>query len=635
MNIFKKVAAALTAVALLAGISVPVSAADSTLKLLTEEVDSEVAKLSVDGLFCTVNDAGDGVGNFISIPQSSLEKWRSGSELQMTDVEVDGSINWNRLRFYNDVPELHNIDSSANVTKRYAYSFDGKDTMKIVSASNDWIYPTTNGDIIQRAVCDKNGNLTFSARTSTGKTVKAKFKVGENPYNGERWYQYNALNDSKYLGYVVYQTTDEPSVSKSSQNLSFEITIAIDLVDKNGKTKNVWKKRTTDLTYYGTAGNNFLFLYRNLSNNGVYNTCMYDLKKGKVVTYAANTLSYNFDIAFVKSDGTKVSSTGTYDLDYFDGNYSNVSIAVYNLSQGDGEKTLYCLADLSSGMGKIISDNYKSISTKDGKMFLVKTYDDKWGYINAKGKFLGAFDDAAEFWGDYAPVIKNGKAYLIDKNLKCVSEKIDATSVRTLGDGLYYAENGSRKYLVTYASGSAAVTKPADTQSSASKTDISKLEFYKLNNEEYTGKKICPDPSIYDNNELLEEKTDYTLSYKNNIKLGTGMVIVKGCGNYTGTKTLKFNIVLKKCSLSAKKNSNGKATLSWKKSPGAVSYEIYYAVGNSSFKKLASVSGTALSKTITNLDLKNNSYKFRVRACAKNSAGKNVYSSWSRTVALG
>ena len=86
MNIFKKVAAALTAVALLAGISVPVSAADSTLKLLTEEVDSEVAKLFVDGLFCTVNDAGDGVGNFISVSKSALEKWRSGSELQTTDV---------------------------------------------------------------------------------------------------------------------------------------------------------------------------------------------------------------------------------------------------------------------------------------------------------------------------------------------------------------------------------------------------------------------------------------------------------------------------------------------------------------------------------------------------------------------
>ena len=629
MNIFKKVAAALTAVALLAGISVPVSAADSTLKLLTEEVDSEIVPLAEEGLYIFKNDDGF-AENFVSISQSALEKWCTGGDLQMTDVKIDGNISWNRLAGFTDTLTLFNVDSSGNITKRYAYTYNGKDTMKIVSTTTDWMYVKTNGDIIQQAVCDKNGNLTFSARTSAGKTVKAKFKVGENPYNGERWYNYHAINDSKYLGYVIYQTTDESSVSKSSQNLSFEITIAIDLVDKNGKVSNVWKKRTTDFTYYGTAGNNFVFFYRDLSKD-FYNTCMYDLKKGKVVTYSANSLIIAADMPYMKSDGTMLGATEFYDLDSFNRNYSNIAIAEYHSRSND--TAAYCLVDLSQG--EYLSRFYKAISTIDGKMFLVKTCDDKWGYINAKGKFLGAFDDAAEFWGDYAPVLKNGKAYLVDKNLKCVSEKIDATSVRTLGDGLYYAENGSRKYLVTYASGSAGVTKPADTQSSASKTDISKLEFYKLDNEEYTGKKICPDPSIYDNNELLEEKTDYTLSYKNNIKLGTGTVVVKGCGNYTGTKTLKFNIVLKKCSLSAKKNSNSKATLSWKKSPGAVSYEIYYAVGNSSFKKLASVSGTALSKTITNLDLKNNSYKFRVRACAKNSAGKNVYSSWSRTVALG
>ena len=41
MNVLKKIASAVAAVAVLAGISVPVGAADSTLKLLSEEVDSE------------------------------------------------------------------------------------------------------------------------------------------------------------------------------------------------------------------------------------------------------------------------------------------------------------------------------------------------------------------------------------------------------------------------------------------------------------------------------------------------------------------------------------------------------------------------------------------------------------------
>ena len=97
MNIFKKVAAAVTAVAVLAGISVPVSAANKTLKLLTEEVDSEIGALSVDGLFCVLND-DEYIDEFVSIPQSALKKWRSGGDLDMTDVEVDGNINWDNLK---------------------------------------------------------------------------------------------------------------------------------------------------------------------------------------------------------------------------------------------------------------------------------------------------------------------------------------------------------------------------------------------------------------------------------------------------------------------------------------------------------------------------------------------------------
>lgn len=630
MNIFKKVAAAVTAVAVLAGISVPVSAADSTLKLLTEEVDSEFDSLSVDGLFCVLND-DEYIDEFVSIPHSALKKWRSSGDLKMTDVEVDGNISWNRLNYFSDLPELCNVDSSNSITKRYAYTFDGKDTMKIVKSTTDWIWPATSGSIIYDTTCDRNGNLTFSGRNSAGKNVTAKFKVGENPYSGGYWYLAYGVDSDDYLSYVVYQTTDEPS----AKGWSVEVTFAIDLVDKNGKVKNVWKKRATDLTCYsGGTGNYFVFSY----TNDVEKTCVYDLKKGKLVTYSSNDLISSKGSSFMKSNGKTVNSTEIYDLDCFQGTRYDVAIAVYQPREGSKNKTTaYRLVDLSSKKGSRISDDYKEMSTSDGKMFLVKTYDDKWGYINAKGKFLGAFDDAGDFKGNYAPVIKNGKAYLVDKTMKCVSEKINATSVRTLGDGLYYVENGNKKYLVTYASGtsSATPTTPTTTKPSASGKDISGLEYYKLANEEYTGGKICPDPSIYDGNYLLEEKTDYTLSYKNNTALGTGTVIVKGCGKYSGTKTLKFNIVLNKPTFSAKKNGSSKAVLSWKKVAGAAGYEIYYAAGNGSFKKLASVSASTLSKSVSGLDIRNNSYKFRIRAYATSSDGKKVFSSWSKTVKIG
>ncbi len=68
----------------------------------------------------------------------------------------------------------------------------------------------------------------------------------------------------------------------------------------------------------------------------------------------------------------------------------------------------------------------------------------------------------------------------------------------------------------------------------------------------YTGKQIKPLVNVYDGNVLLQEKKDYTISYKNNIKVSTNAkkkdaptITVKGIGNYTGTETVLFNIYKK------------------------------------------------------------------------------------------
>ena len=61
----------------------------------------------------------------------------------------------------------------------------------------------------------------------------------------------------------------------------------------------------------------------------------------------------------------------------------------------------------------------------------------------------------------------------------------------------------------------------------------------------YTASAIKPKPIVRDGDVLLLEGTDYTLSYKNNIKVGTAQVIVKGKGNYTKTMNIEFEIVPK------------------------------------------------------------------------------------------
>lgn len=58
----------------------------------------------------------------------------------------------------------------------------------------------------------------------------------------------------------------------------------------------------------------------------------------------------------------------------------------------------------------------------------------------------------------------------------------------------------------------------------------------------YTGSVIKPTVQVYDSGKLLTEKTDYTLSYKNNTKAGQATITVTGKGSYTAKKDLNFTI---------------------------------------------------------------------------------------------
>lgn len=61
----------------------------------------------------------------------------------------------------------------------------------------------------------------------------------------------------------------------------------------------------------------------------------------------------------------------------------------------------------------------------------------------------------------------------------------------------------------------------------------------------YTGFEIKPKVQVSSETETLKEGSDYTVSYKNNIEVGTATAVVKGKGNYTGTLTITFKIVKK------------------------------------------------------------------------------------------
>lgn len=73
--------------------------------------------------------------------------------------------------------------------------------------------------------------------------------------------------------------------------------------------------------------------------------------------------------------------------------------------------------------------------------------------------------------------------------------------------------------------------------------DIAKAQVDAVSSQLYTGGQICPKPVVRVGSVRLEEGADYTLSYQNNVGVGTAAVVVSGRGNYRGVKKASFDIV--------------------------------------------------------------------------------------------
>lgn len=72
--------------------------------------------------------------------------------------------------------------------------------------------------------------------------------------------------------------------------------------------------------------------------------------------------------------------------------------------------------------------------------------------------------------------------------------------------------------------------------------DLSKAAFEDIPDQTYTGEQITPSVTVSMDGTELEEGTDYTVSYADNINAGTAAVTAMGTGKYSGICTATFTI---------------------------------------------------------------------------------------------
>ncbi|MDE7231074.1 MAG: hypothetical protein K2N56_11395 [Oscillospiraceae bacterium] len=404
MNI-KKISAAVMAAAVLAAAAPVMGAANpfgivasaAEEKLVTGTLDDEilgkiwdgncihlgngyyvlqsVKSIEVTGPF--MPDSVTVVDKIIRIGDEEIEKWRSTGKLEPAEVQSDVDLTGFQCRngdlMYND-----NILFSNGAQGLFNVLKIDKDSGKLTK-----VYDFT-GEPWSDAFLSGDGYCVNYENSSNGSTIKAVYSpTGEKitlqtNYNGEL---YGATG--KYVCYVFSWAM-----------------FSLYGICPDGSVEEVCKSCTVD---------NFTYDFIQVSNN----INLGGEKFNKIIAADGKT----YDIG--GSDGKVMSVNGTTAVNYTDGKY--------------------VLIDLNNN-GKAISKTYFYMSTGDnGKTFRVQTEDGKWGYVDGTGKELALFDAAGSFYRNnlYAPVVKDGKGWLIDRNMNQVSEKIDANNCFTDDNELF------------------------------------------------------------------------------------------------------------------------------------------------------------------------------------------------------
>ena len=142
----------------------------------------------------------------------------------------------------------------------------------------------------------------------------------------------------------------------------------------------------------------------------------------------------------------------------------------------------------------------------------------------------------------------------------------------------------------------------------------------------YNGKARKPLVSVYFPNtdsEMTQGK-HYTITYKNNVKPGKGKFTVKGIGNYTGTITQSFKIVIGTVTkLKTKTVNKSTVKLSWKKQTAVTGYQVQkYNKNSKKWKTVKTIKKNNASCNLKGATL-GTKHKYRVRAYKK--IGKKTY----------
>lgn len=162
--------------------------------------------------------------------------------------------------------------------------------------------------------------------------------------------------------------------------------------------------------------------------------------------------------------------------------------------------------------------------------------------------------------------------------------------------------------------------------SNIDKTVIYKVGEVKLSKTEfiYNGRVQKPDVTVKDGKgETLVLNRDYNIKYSANSKYsGKHSVTVNYIGNYAGSVTLNYSIIINAVTPMVETSTTGSITLSWTQGHSDLVYRVYSVDNNGNLTKIADTKSGNYEITSLEADTQ---YKFQVRAYVKGDDGKTYW----------
>ena len=340
-----------------------------------------------------------------------------------------------------------------------------------------------------------------------------------------------------------------------------------------------------------------------------------DISKSASIDYA----TYGNFVYIIKADKTA-------DIVEYNGKEENVVIPA--------EVNGYTVTGISGWSGKPTNSHPLGVITgafKNNKTIKTVVIPDTVKYIDDES-FYGCtalesvmFGNGVEEIGDYA-----------FENCTSLSKVYIPVSVKKIGAEAFGYTFGSeltlnKNFSMTCAKDSAAEKYakengiPYDTY----QVKIDELAVSGIKDKEYTGKPVTQNIVIKNGNVVLDEGTDYTVSYSANTKVGTVEVTITGTGSYFGEIKSSFDILPAKQQIQVLETRYKGFFVDFVQKGSATGYEVQY--GTRSDFSNASTYRSTTNKTdkMTVLGLgASKTYYVRVRSYTVK-GGKTYYGNWS------